>query len=637
MPSEDAAAPVAVLVGPEIATPGGGNGAPRADDERYRRIVELAAEGIWELDAGDRTTFVNPAMAAMLGYTVDEMLGRPVYDFMDVDAGVTAATKLERRRAGVTERHDHRFRHKSGHPVWTASNAAPILDDAGQYRGALAVVTDVTERRVAEARLRAIVHSSSDVTTIVEADGTWRWSSAGAVRVLGYPPDFVPAGGLVSMLHPDDVCSALQAFRDVIAGNREPDDPIIARVRAADGTWHYLETVASNAIDDEDVNGVVLNSRDVSERVRVEEQLRGSEQRFRAVVQNASDMVTVADVDGTITYTTPSVQRVLGYAPEQLIGTQTRDLIHPDDVERVERAVAEQFISGAREQPIQYRVRHRNGSWRIVEGTITNMLDEPNINGIIGTNRDVTERIEAEAALRLIQERFQNLVQHSSDLISIADADGVITYISPSVERLLGYEPHEIIGDSEQALVHPEDLPRVVAAIIDERSTAEPKLVQYRARHRDGSWRVFEGCTTNLMHEPSIAGFVSNARDITERHAAERKAAQLIEVLEQSNEVIVLSDPSGALVHANRRARELLGPKHASNVAELSSAESRERLRTEIMPAVRRYGVWTGELTLRSMDDVDMPMVATLRAHREDNEVVLISTIAHDITELKET
>ena len=637
MPRETVAAPVAVLVGRETANPHGGNGTHRASEERYRRIVELAAEGIWELDADDRTTFANPAMAAMLGYTVDEMLGRPVYDFMDADASMIAATKLERRRAGVTERHDHRFRHKSGRPIWTASNEAPILDDAGQYLGALAVVTDVTERRVAEARLRAIVHSSSDVTTIVEPDGTWRWSSAAAVRMLGYPPGFVPEGGLVSLLHPDDLGSALQAFQDVITGNREPDDPVVARVRAADGTWHYLETVASNLIEDEDVNGVVLNSRDVSERVRVEEELRDSEQRFRAVVQNASDMVTVADADGTITYTTPSVQRVLGYAPEELIGTQTRDLMHPDDVERVEQAVADQFTSGARELPILFRVRHRNGSWRIVEGTITNMLDEPNINGIIGTNRDVTGRIEAEAALRLTQERFQNLVQHSSDLISIAGPDGVISYISPSVKRLLGYEPHEIIEESEQVLIDPDDLPRVVAAIIDESSTVEPQLVQYRTRHRDGSWRVFEGCTTNLMHEPSIAGFVSNARDITERHAAERKAAQLTEVLEQSNEVIVLSDPSGALVHANRRAREFLGLKHASNVAELSSAESQERLRTEIMPAVRRHGVWTGELTLRSIGNVDVPMVATLRAHREDNEVVLISTIAHDITELKET
>ncbi len=636
--TEDAVGRASVLVGRELSEPVAGDRSPEASEERYRWIVELASEGIWELDAEDRTTFVNPALADMLGYTADEMLGRPLYDFMDADARILATTKLERRRTGVAERYDHRFRHKSGHAVWTVVNATPVRDNAGKYRGALAVITNITARRIAEARLRAMVHWSSDITTIVEPDGTWRWSSAAGTRVLGYPPDFAPEEGIFSLLHPDDISLALQAFQDVIAGDRGPDDPVVLRVRAADETWHHLETVASNLIDDEAVGGVVLNSRDVSERLRIEEQLRESEQRFRTVVQHASDMVTVTDADGTITYTSPSVERVLGYAPEELIGSQTRDLMHPDDAERVEQAVGEQFVSGAKEVPIEYRVRHHDGSWRIVEGVITNMLDDPNVRGVIGTNRDITPRVEAEAALRLTQERFQNLVQHSSDLISIASAEGVITYISPSVEPLLGYTPDEVIGDRDQHLIDPDDLPRVAAAIIDEGTpTADPALVQYRARHRDGSWRVFEGVTTNLVHEPSIAGFVTNARDITQRHAAERKAAQLTDVLEQSNEVIVLSDPAGALVYANRRAREYLGLDGAHNVGELSSVESRERLRDEIMPFVRRHGLWTGELALRSSDDAEVPMVATLQAHREDNEIVLISTIAHDITELKKT
>ena len=248
------------------------------------------------------------------------------------------------------------------------------------------------------------------------------------------------------------------------------------------------------------------------------------------------------------------------------------------------------------------------------------------------------ERNEAEAALRLTHERFQILVQHSSDLVSIADADGMITYISPSVKRLLGYEPDEIVRGGAQLLIDPADVPRVVAAISrDHSSTSEPQLVRYRGRHRDGSWRVFEGITTDLTDEPSIAGFVTNARDITQRDAAERKAAQLTEVLEQSSDLIVLSDASGALVYSNRRAREFFRHEGASNVAELSSREARERLRTEIMPRVRLRGVWTGELALHSAEDVEVPMVATVRAHREDNEIVLISTIAHDITALKET
>jgi len=370
----------------------------------------------------------------------------------------------------------------------------------------------------------------------------------------------------------------------------------------------------------------------------MQEQLRASERRFRAVVQHASDVVTIAGADGTIVYTSPSMERVLGYGPDELVGTQTRDLMHPDDVARVEAEVTEQFLSDGEEAPIEYRVRHRDGSWRVVEGVIANLLDEPGIGGIVATNRDITQRIEAEAALRLTRERFENLVQHSSDLISIADADGVITYISPSLKRLLGYEPHEVTGDPPQPLIDPEDVPRVAAAILDQRDPdAEPTLVQYRARHRDGSWRVFEGVTTNLLHEPSVAGLVTNARDITERHDAEQKASRLTEVLELSNEVVVLSEPNGAVVYANRRARDFFGIDGAQNVADLSTLETRERLRTEIMPFVRRHGLWTGELALRAGHNTEVPMIAALQAHREADEIVLVSTIAHDITELKKT
>jgi diguanylate cyclase (GGDEF)-like protein/PAS domain S-box-containing protein len=207
------------------------------------------------------------------------------------------------------------------------------------------------------------------------------------------------------------------------------------------------------------------------------------------------------------------------------------------------------------------------------------------------------------------------------------------------VTRLLGYAPEEVTGGERQALIDPDDVPRVAAAITDQRdSDTEPILVQYRARHRDGSWRVFEGMTTNLLHEPSIAGFVTNARDITERHAAEQKAHRLTEVLEHSNEVVVLSEPSGGMVYANRRAREFFGiADDAQNVANLSTIESRERLRTEIMPFVRRHGLWTGELELRTGQGTQVPMIATLQAHRENDDIVLVSTIAHDITELKKT
>jgi PAS domain S-box-containing protein len=127
----------------------------RASEERYRRIVETAQEGIWLIDTETRTTFANQAMAAMLGYTPQEMMGAPLFAFMDEEGKALAAYNLERRRQGIRETHEFKFMHKAGRPVWALLNTNPILDEHGQYLGALAMVTDITERKRADAALAA--------------------------------------------------------------------------------------------------------------------------------------------------------------------------------------------------------------------------------------------------------------------------------------------------------------------------------------------------------------------------------------------------------------------------------------------------------------------------------------------------
>ncbi|WP_284614861.1 PAS domain S-box protein [Aquabacterium humicola] len=137
-----------------------------ASEQRYRRIVETAREGIWSVDAEGRTTFVNPALARMLGYTPAEMLNRSLFDFMDEATRAEAARHLERRRQGIGEQHDFRFVHKDGRDVWAALSTSPVFDDGGAYAGALAMVTDITERRLVAARAAA----RNELLTMV-ADG----------------------------------------------------------------------------------------------------------------------------------------------------------------------------------------------------------------------------------------------------------------------------------------------------------------------------------------------------------------------------------------------------------------------------------------------------------------------------------
>ena len=125
----------------------------QASEARYRRIVELAHDGIWTIDADARTTFVNARLAEMFGYSVEEMLGRHVSEFMDEDGWRAAAARIALRRQGKSERVDVKFRRRDGSEMWAHLAARAILDDDGSYQGALALVTDVTARRTAEAEL----------------------------------------------------------------------------------------------------------------------------------------------------------------------------------------------------------------------------------------------------------------------------------------------------------------------------------------------------------------------------------------------------------------------------------------------------------------------------------------------------
>ena len=116
-------------------------------EERFRRIVHSAEEGIWEIDAHSRTNFVNPKMAAMLGYTMEEMLGQPLVGFMDVEGKALLERNIVRRQEGLAERHEFKFLHRDGRAVWTTMATNPIFNAGGHYMGALALVTDISAQR----------------------------------------------------------------------------------------------------------------------------------------------------------------------------------------------------------------------------------------------------------------------------------------------------------------------------------------------------------------------------------------------------------------------------------------------------------------------------------------------------------
>jgi PAS domain S-box-containing protein len=139
-----------------------------ASEARYRQIVETAQEGIWVLDAANITSFVNQKMAEMLGYGTEEMVGRPVFDFMDDASCALAEDHMMHRREGISEQTDFRFRRKNGSDLWVLLATNPLIDETSCYVGTLAMVMDITYRKRAEDTLRESERRYSDMLSNVD-------------------------------------------------------------------------------------------------------------------------------------------------------------------------------------------------------------------------------------------------------------------------------------------------------------------------------------------------------------------------------------------------------------------------------------------------------------------------------------
>jgi PAS domain S-box-containing protein len=161
----------------------------RTSEAQYRCIIDTATEGIWKLDTDGKTTFVNPQMANMLGYSMQDMLGQLFFDFMDEEQKAIAAEFWQRRQTGVKEQHDFKFRHRNGSQVWAIVSGNPMFDENGQVIGALGMLTDITERKQAEQKIHeqaALLNITADAMIVRDLNNQILFWNAGAERLFGW-------------------------------------------------------------------------------------------------------------------------------------------------------------------------------------------------------------------------------------------------------------------------------------------------------------------------------------------------------------------------------------------------------------------------------------------------------------------
>ncbi|MDQ3636378.1 MAG: PAS domain S-box protein, partial [Actinomycetota bacterium] len=240
-----------------------------------------------------------------------------------------------------------------------------------------------------------------------------------------------------------------------------------------------------------------------------------------------------------------------------------------------------------------------------------------------------------EGTLRESEERSRSLVQNSSDVITILDADGTVIYDSPAVEGVLGYKPEERIGTNVLDQAHPNGLGQVFGEV-----TANPETeltLEVPWPHKDGSLRYTEVTLTNLLDDPAVRGIVCNWRDVTRRRVAEERVRFQARLLDAVGQAVIATDPQGKIIYFNKAAEELYGWSQEEAmgrpIMEITPSEEMLGRAEEIMSGLLAGRNWSGEFEVRRKDGTTFPaMVTDTPVHDERGNLVAILGVSTDIT-----
>ncbi|MFO0791447.1 MAG: PAS domain S-box protein [Pirellulales bacterium] len=368
------------------------------------------------------------------------------------------------------------------------------------------------------------------------------------------------------------------------------------------------------------------------------------EQLFRYLIDSALDIVTVLDDQGVIRFENRAIETLFGYTSEELIGSQVLDLIHPDDHEVVQAALARIFERPWEPQAAEFRYCTKDGDWRYLSSVgkkLAGLPGMPDVSGVIVNSRDVTSQVLAEKALRESEERFRELTDNIDEVFWIRDIDfgHRIYYVSPAFEKIWGRTCQSLLQDPRVFVesVHPDDR----KTLVEQWHTASTNWryeAQYRIVRPDGEIRWISDHSFPVYDDRGkVCRCAGVARDITAKCRREDELRKLMLAIEQSPAAIVITDKRGVIEFVNPKFSEVTGYSAEEvigmNPRVLKSGTHDDAFYRELWETISAGRIWQGEFSNKKKNgELYWESASVSPVRNQSNEITHYLAVKEDIT-----
>ncbi len=515
----------------------------RASEGRFRGIVQNIGDLVWDVDERCVFTYCSEGTERLFGYPAEEVIGKTPFDFMtpaEAERVKAIIGRLFERKEPIRNFENY-YVHTDGTVHCIITNGVPVLDDAGNVTGYRGVCKDVTERKQVEqvlaeteARYRAVVENIPAVSWKSDEQGGTVFISPNIEEAYGYTPQEIYEDGnklWFGRIHPEDRKKVEHAYKSLFTGKAEFN--VEYRIQRKDGSWIWLHDKAGNVREENGVLFAYGAFLDITERKRAEEELAREHDLLRTVIDNIPDRIYVKDAESRFVLCNKAVaghERLS--SADELVGKTDFDFYPP---QLAESYFAEEQNLMQTATPLVNRegtVRNSADGQRCVLTTKVPLRDsEGKVTGIVGINRDITERKRAEEALRESEEKYRSFVEHFQGIAYRGQMDFTPLFFHGSAEEITGYKESDFLAGRPRwdEVVYPEDRAGIFTEDEKKLHTVARYAYdrEYRIVRRDGQLRWVHEYIQSVPDSGGNSVMVQGTiRDITERKRAEDALAQ---------------------------------------------------------------------------------------------------------------